>query len=66
VFASYFVTAMAKPHNFQHTYLYTFAAPGAGNADYANNLDSKLANAWHYENANDIIPKFPHFLALCW
>ncbi|HWB23986.1 MAG TPA: lipase family protein [Chitinophagaceae bacterium] len=61
IFSSYFVTAIAAHHNFTQTYLYTFAAPAAGNEAYATDLDTKLPNAWHYDNDNDIIPKFPVF-----
>ena len=64
VFTSYFITDIADSYGFTGTYLYTFAAPAAGNADYANDLDNKLANAWHYENVNDIIPKFPTFFGV--
>lgn len=39
--------------------LYTFAAPAAGNAAFANDLDQKIPQAWHYEIDNDIVPKFP-------
>lgn len=64
VFSSYFVTAIAAVNNFTETYLYTFAAPAAGNSDFATDLDNKLVTAWHYENDNDIIPKFPVFLTM--
>ncbi|UPK72092.1 lipase family protein [Chitinophaga filiformis] len=46
--------------------LFTFAAPAAGNGDFANDLDAKLplTNAWHYQNSNDIVPNFPVFAGL--
>jgi hypothetical protein len=56
VYASYFTTSNA---GFNNTYLYTYAAPAAGDSGFAQDLDNKIANAWHYENLNDIVPKFP-------
>lgn len=56
VFSSYFVTTVGASSNIS---LFTFAAPAAGNPDFANDLDSKLSTAWHYQNSNDIVPNFP-------
>lgn len=39
--------------------LFTFAAPASGNSSFVQDLDDKLPNAWHYQNANDIIPNCP-------
>ncbi|PSL30994.1 lipase family protein [Chitinophaga ginsengisoli] len=46
--------------------LITFAAPAAGNSDFANDLDGKLplANAWHYQSLNDVVPNFPVFYGM--
>lgn len=51
-------------YNSANTSLFTFAAPAAGNSYFATDLDSKIANAWHYENSNDIVPKFPVSVAI--
>jgi hypothetical protein len=56
VYASYFASSNAGYNNL---YLYTYAAPAAGNSDFSQDLDSKITNAWHYENLDDIVPKFP-------
>ncbi|WP_276481058.1 lipase family protein [Paraflavitalea pollutisoli] len=62
VYASYFVSQIANPTYAQNNLsLYTFAAPAAGNSDYATDLDAKLPNAWHYHNDNDIVPAYPVF-----
>jgi hypothetical protein len=62
VFASYYVEILKKKGlSSSNISLYTFAAPAAGNADFATDLDAKLLTAWHYENANDLVPKFPVF-----
>lgn len=60
VYASYFVTALQREGiRYDGTHLFTFAAPAAGDTGFATDLDNKIPNAWHYENVNDIIPKFP-------
>lgn len=60
VYASYFISALAKANiQFSNTSLFTFAAPAAGNGAFATDLDTKLPDAWHFENAEDIVPKFP-------
>lgn len=60
VYASYFVTTVTQQQlSTSNISLYTFAAPAAGNADFAKDLDTKLPAAWHYQNSNDIIPNFP-------
>lgn len=60
VYASYFVTSITQEgYTSDNISLFTFAAPAAGNSDFATDLDNKISNAWHYENANDIVPKFP-------
>jgi len=65
VFASYFVEILKKKGlSTNGISLYTFAAPAAGNADFATDLDAKLPAAWHYENSNDIVPKFPVFAGI--
>ena len=56
VFASYFISTLTSS---DYVSLYTFAAPAAGNGDFATDLDAKLPNAWHYQCSNDIIPNFP-------
>jgi triacylglycerol lipase len=37
----------------------TFAAPAAGNDMFARDFDKKFGHSMRYENANDIVPKFP-------
>ena len=60
VYASYFVTTVTQQQlSASNISLYTFAAPAAGNAAFAKDLDTKLPAAWHYQNSNDIIPNFP-------
>jgi len=59
VYASYFISALLQEGYSADTHLYTFAAPAAGNSNFATDLDNKLSNAWHYENRYDIVPKFP-------
>ncbi|RPD41712.1 lipase family protein [Chitinophaga barathri] len=60
VYASYFVTSLAQAGStFSNISLFTFAAPSAGDSGFATDLDNKLPDAWHYENDNDIVPKFP-------
>ncbi|SHN18479.1 hypothetical protein [Chitinophaga sp. CF418] len=62
VFTSYYVEILKKKgQSTNNISLYTFAAPAAGNADFATDLDAKLPTAWHYENVNDLVPKFPVF-----
>jgi len=62
VFASYFVSALAQAGiTYLNTSLFTFAAPAPGDSGFSRDLDSKITNAWHYENVNDIVPKFPVF-----
>ncbi|MGN7824830.1 lipase family protein [Chitinophaga sp. 22536] len=60
VYASYFVQMLINRNiSTSNISLFTFAAPAAGNADFALDLDNKLTTAWHYENQNDMVPKFP-------
>lgn len=60
VYASYFVTALQRDDiRYDGTHLFSFAAPAAGDTSFATDLDNKIPNAWHYENVNDVIPKFP-------
>lgn len=62
IYASYFVSTVNAgtiPYSIDNVSLYTFAAPAAGNGDFASDLDGKLLNAWHYQNSLDIIPNFP-------
>lgn len=62
VYASYFASKIANATYAQNNLsLYTFAAPAAGNSDYATDLDTKLPNAWHYHNDLDIVPSYPVF-----
>ncbi|MBO2007917.1 lipase family protein [Hymenobacter negativus] len=61
-YASYFAYQLkADGLSNSNNYLYTFAAPAAGNKDFAADLDSKFPTnrSFHYEIDNDIIPKFP-------
>lgn len=37
----------------------TFAAPAAGNEDFAESFDKQFPNSVRVENSNDIVPKFP-------
>jgi triacylglycerol lipase len=37
----------------------TFAAPAVGNGAFAADFDKKFPQAKRYENANDMVPKFP-------
>jgi hypothetical protein len=59
VYTSYFVSTLTQQGSSSDVSLYTFAAPAPGNADFATDLDAKLPTAWHYQNANDIVPNFP-------
>lgn len=61
VYASFFVTTIVQAGYAGNISLYTFAAPAAGNGDFATDLDTKLPGAWHYHNANDVVPNFPVF-----
>lgn len=62
VFASYLASQDGTV--FSEISLFTYAAPAPGNAAFAQDLDAKIANAWHYENLNDIVPKFPVFSSI--
>lgn len=65
VFTSYYVEILKKKSlSTNNVSLFTFAAPAAGNADFAKDLDAKLPAAWHYENVNDLVPKFPVFAGI--
>nr|WP_295869929.1 hypothetical protein [uncultured Chitinophaga sp.] len=65
VFASYFVQMLLdRKLSTSNVSLFTYAAPASGNADFALDLDNKLTTAWHYENQNDMVPKFPVFTGL--
>jgi len=60
VYTSYFISTLTTAKlSADNVSLYTFAAPAAGNGDFASDLDAKLPTAWHYQNDNDIIPNFP-------
>jgi triacylglycerol lipase len=66
VFASYFMSylttekiSFGKTDNTSLVSLYTFAAPAPGNDAFAKDLDTRVPNAWHYQNSLDIIPNFP-------
>jgi len=37
----------------------TFAAPAAGNTNFASDFEKRFPNAVRIENTNDIVPKFP-------
>ncbi|RBL88119.1 lipase family protein [Chitinophaga flava] len=65
VYTSYYVQKL-KENNLStsNVSLFTFAAPASGNLDFALDLDNKLPSAWHYENQNDMVPKFPVFTGL--
>jgi hypothetical protein len=61
-YASYFAYQLeADGLSNSNNYLYSFAAPAAGNQDFAADLDRKFptTRSFHYEIDNDIIPKFP-------
>lgn len=60
VYASYLISQITVPGYVNNNLsVYTFAAPASGNSIFAKDLDSKLANAYHYQNVNDIIPNCP-------
>ncbi len=62
VYASFYVqTLINSGQSSANVSLCTFAAPAAGNADFATDLDQKIPAAWHYQNINDIVPNFPVF-----
>lgn len=62
VYASFYVHMLKQQgKSSDNVSLYTFAAPAAGNADFATDLDAKLPVAYHYQNVNDIVPNFPVF-----
>jgi hypothetical protein len=61
-YASYFADQLAGDNlSNGNNYLFTFAAPAAGNADFVTDLQAKFppGRSCHYEIDNDIIPKFP-------
>jgi lipase (class 3) len=69
VYGSYFnwyLNDIGYGNSNSDNYIFTFAAPGAGNGIFATDLDSKFAGnqSWHYDIDNDIIPKLPVFLAM--
>lgn len=43
----------------EHINVITFAAPAAGNKNFAQDFDKKFPQSVRFENANDIVPKFP-------
>jgi triacylglycerol lipase len=62
VYASYFAQQLAGAGlSNANNFLFTFAAPAAGNQDFAADLDGKFpaGQAYHYQLDNDIIPRFP-------
>lgn len=60
VYASYYLEILKQKNiSASNVSLFTFAAPAAGNSDFANDLDRKLVTAWHYQNNNDAVPHFP-------
>lgn len=62
VYASFYVqTLINSGKAAANVSLCTFAAPAAGNADFATDLDAKIPAAYHYQNINDIVPNFPVF-----
>lgn len=61
VYASYFAECLKRQFSktADNVSLVTFAAPASGNADFANDLDAKITNAWHLHNIHDVVPNFP-------
>ncbi|TWF40427.1 lipase (class 3) [Chitinophaga polysaccharea] len=61
VYASYFAECLKRQFSKAagNISLVTFAAPASGNADFANDLDAKITNAWHLHNIRDVVPNFP-------
>ncbi len=60
VYASWlFWNFAASGHPRSNISVYTFAAPAAGNANFAADVNSKLPISARFENTNDIVPKFP-------
>lgn len=69
VFASFFnwvLTDIGYGNSNVNNYLYTFAAPPAGNGIFAPDLDAKYpgSQSFHYDIDNDIVPKIPVCLAM--
>jgi hypothetical protein len=60
VYASWLSWNFNKDGNPQHNInVITFAAPAAGNADFANDFNQKFPKSVRVENILDIVPKFP-------
>lgn len=65
VYTSYYVELLKqKGISSSNVSLFSFAAPAAGNSDFATDLDNKLVTAWHYQNNNDAVPHFPTVVGL--
>jgi hypothetical protein len=68
-YASYFAYQLAGDNlSNGNNYLFTFAAPAAGTADFVTDLQAKFppGRSYHYEIDNDIIPKFPVSNSIYW
>ena len=60
VYASYLWQQFKKDSHIGSTInVITFAAPAAGNKNFANDFNKKFPEAIRVENKNDIVPKFP-------
>lgn len=69
VFGSFFnwwLTDIGYGNCNSNNFIFTFAAPGAGNGIFATDVDSKYPGnqSFHYDIDNDIIPKLPIFLPM--
>lgn len=49
-------TLLLSKQQFEPNAVYTFAAPRAGDVDFAAAYDAKHFNTWRYGNRYDIVP----------
>ncbi len=59
VYGSFLWNKLKKNEEPTNINVITFAAPAAGNLDFAKDFNHKFPNALRYENSNDLVPKFP-------
>jgi hypothetical protein len=45
--------------------MYSFGAPRAGNAPFANEYNALVPDSWRVTNRNDIVPSVPRLLGYC-
>ena len=59
VLASWISSLRGPPtgHPDPNTVVYTFAAPSAGNAEFASAFNARLPRSWRYWNSLDVVPR---------